>query len=96
MTPELKEMLAAGFRPPWMDREVLRLCLGIVDNTIDAWVADGTIPAARKRGGKLMWKWSEVDEWLTVGKQAGAGPVSKAEEIRNATRRAASEAAARH
>ena len=96
MTPELKAMLVAGFRPPWQDREVLGLCLGIVDNTIDAWVTDGTIPPARKRSGKLLWKWSEVDEWLTVGKEAGKTPVSKAEEIRNATRRAASETAPRH
>jgi predicted DNA-binding transcriptional regulator AlpA len=95
MTPELKAMLIAGFRPPWQDREVLGLCVGIVDNTIDAWVADGTLPPARKRGGKLLWKWSEVDERLTLGKEAGKAPPSKAEEIRNGTRAAAA-AAARH
>jgi predicted DNA-binding transcriptional regulator AlpA len=92
MTPELKSMLVSGFRPPWQDREVLALCLGVVDNTLEAWVAQSVIPAPRKRGGKLLWKWSEVDEWLTVGK--AGGPADKAEEIRNGTRAAA--AAARH
>lgn len=85
MTPELKAMLVAGFRPPWQDREVLGLCLVVHDDTIDNWVAQGILPPPRKRGGKLMWKWSEVDEWLTLGKSGGT-PDDPAERIRNATR----------
>lgn len=86
MTPELKAMLIAGFRPPWQDREVLGLSLGIIDNTIDNWVATGVLPPPRKRGHKLMWKWSEVDEWLTVGQPGKAPGNDKAEQIRHATR----------
>ena len=86
MTPELKEMLRDGFCPPWQDREVLGLCLGVVDNTIDNWVATGVIPPPRKRGHKLMWKWSEVNEWLTVGTPGKSPGDDKAERIRNGTR----------
>lgn len=81
--------------PPWVDKAKLAWAICVADSTIDAWVGDGTLPPPRKRGGKLLWKWSEVDERLTVGKEAGAAPVSKAEEIRNGTRAAAA-ATARH
>ncbi len=91
MTPDLKAMLVAGFRPPWMDKEVLGFCTCLGSTTIDTHVATGVLPPPRKRGGKLMWKWSEVDEWLTVGKPSG-NPPDPAERIRNGTR----EAAARH
>lgn len=89
-------MGASDWVPPWQDREVLARNICACVNTVDAWVAQGIIPPPRKRGGKLLWKWSEVDEWLTMGKPVGKEPGSKAEEIRNATRRAAAEAAARH
>ena len=81
------------FIPPWQD--VTTLCRHICASptTIDNWVAQGILPPPRKRGGKLMWKWSEVDERLTMGK-VGTSPDAKAEEIRNGTR--AEAAAARH
>jgi predicted DNA-binding transcriptional regulator AlpA len=71
--------------PPWLDKETLGRCTCLSDTTIDAWVAQGILPPPRKRGGKLMWKWSEVDERLTLGK-VGASPDADAERIRNGTR----------
>lgn len=81
------------FIPPWMDKDTLarHICAGSM--TIDRWVDQGILPAPRKRGGKLMWKWAEVDEKLTLG-NVGGTPDAKAEEIRNGTREEAR--AARH
>jgi len=83
------------FIPPWQDKATLakNICAG--ETTVDNWVAQGILPPPRKRGGKLMWKWSEVDERLTLG-DAGASPETAAERIRNATRRAASESRTGH
>ncbi len=80
----------SDFIAPWQDMPTLCRNICATPNTVDAWVAQGILPPPRKRGGKFMWKWSEVDEWLTVGKVAGS-PETKAEEIRHGTRRAASE-----
>lgn len=91
MTSDMKELLAQGFIPPWMDKEVLCLCLsGASPTTIDAWVNTGVLPPPKKRGGKLMWKWSEVDNKLTVG-EAGGSPDSQADRIRLGTKRASME-----
>ena len=77
--------------PPWQDKSTLGAHICLSDNAIDAWVKMGLLPAPKKRGGKLMWRWSEVDTYLTNG-----GPVTEtlnpsdmAEKIRDATRRAA-------
>lgn len=65
----MKERLNAadGHIPAWVDKA--RLCQEICacDATIDAWVKLGILPPARKRGGKLMWKWAEVDKRLEDG-----------------------------
>ena len=73
------------YPPPWMDKATLceHICAG--DRTIDTWVATGVLPAPRKRGGKLMWRWSEVDAKLTLGK-SGEGPDPEVEAVRNGTR----------
>lgn len=76
------------YPPPWQDLATLCANICIAERTVDAWVAQGILPPPRKRGHKLMWKWSEVDAYLTNG-QPGASPDAKADEIRNATRRAA-------
>lgn len=55
------------YPPPWQDRLTLAAHLCISPETIENWVAAGIIPAPRKRGGKLMWKWCEVDAWMTDG-----------------------------
>lgn len=73
------------FIPPWQDMPTLCKNICATPNTVDAWVTKGVLPPPRKRGGKLMWKWSEVDERLTVGDE----PETDAERIKNGTRRAA-------
>lgn len=74
------------FIPPWQDMPTLCKHICCSDVTVTKWVAEGILPAPRKRGGKLMWKWSEVDERLTVGvPDRSADP--QAEEIRNNVKR---------
>jgi predicted DNA-binding transcriptional regulator AlpA len=86
-----------NYPPPWMDRITLAEHICVSDTTIDNWVAQGILPPARKRGGKLMWRWSEVDEWLTLGGPDKRVPgEDKAREIRDATRRALQERSASH
>ena len=79
------------YPPPWMDRDTLSAHISVSRATVDNWVAQGVLPPPRKRGGRLMWKWSEVDEKLTLG-EAGGSPDSQAERIHNGTRRALAEA----
>ena len=76
------------YPPPWQDINTLAAHLCVSTNTIEKWAEGGIIPPPRRPGRKLMWKWSEVDEWLTAGKD-GLDP--QAERIRNATKAAASE-----
>lgn len=72
--------------PAWVDKATLMHNICASERTVDAWVKQGILPPARLRGGKLMWKWKEVDEWLTNG-----GPeTSEAERITHATRALAS------
>ena len=72
-----------GWIPPWMDMATLCEHICVAANTVDNWVAQGILPAPRKRGGKLMWKWLEVDDYLTNGKP---GTGSLAERVRDGTR----------
>lgn len=76
------------YPPPWQDAATLCANICVSDRTLDKWVAEGILPPPRKRGGKLMWKWAEVDQYLTDGR-AGVGPSSEADRIRDATRQAA-------
>jgi predicted DNA-binding transcriptional regulator AlpA len=79
------------FIPPWMDMATLCRHISGSPTMVEAWVAKGFLPPPRKRGAKLMWKWSEVDEWLTLGKPAGSTETDE-ERIRNGTRREAAAA----
>lgn len=83
------------YPPPWMDLTALCAHICATPNTVESWVAKGILPPPRKRGGKLMWKYSEVDRYLTDG-AAGGSPDKQAEEITDGTRRAAAEARGRH
>jgi len=57
--------------------------------SVDNWVSQGILPPPRKRGGKLMWKWEEVDAWLANG---GSGsPDAEAEHLRIATAKSLTE-----
>lgn len=87
-TEREREKRRLPYPPPWMDMPTLCAHICATPPTVDLWVTKGILPAPRKRGGKLMWKWSEVDDYLTNG-QAGGSPDAEAERIRDGTRRAA-------
>jgi predicted DNA-binding transcriptional regulator AlpA len=73
---------------------MVTLCSNICASasTVENWVAKGILPPPRKHGGKLMWKWEEVDDWLTNR----TNPDAEAERIRNGTRAAAAESRTGH
>jgi hypothetical protein len=77
------------YPPPWQDTATLALHISASAGTIENWVTQGILPPPRKRGGKLMWKSSEVDAWLTDGNPLGV--VDEAARIREAVRRASDE-----
>jgi predicted DNA-binding transcriptional regulator AlpA len=74
------------FVPPWQDMNTLCRNICVSPATVDNWVRDGILPPPRKRGRKLMWKWVEVDQYLSDG-NGGQSPDAEAERIRNGTKR---------
>jgi hypothetical protein len=78
---------SSNWVPPWQDKTTLCMCLCISENTVDTWVRQGLLPPPRKRGGKLMWKWNEVEKYLEGDEPQSSEQL--AESIRNATRKAA-------
>lgn len=77
------------YPPPWQDAPTLCAHLCISESTIDNWVRDGNLPPARKIGGKRMWRWSEVEQFLNA--KAGIVPDDEealARRIFNAARQA--------
>jgi hypothetical protein len=76
------------YPPPWQDASTLCAHLCISEGTLDNWVRTGELPPPRQKGGKRMWKWAEVEQYMDGG--TGIVPEqSTAERIRNATREAA-------
>jgi predicted DNA-binding transcriptional regulator AlpA len=61
---------ALPYPPPWQDTVTLAQHISVSAATVENWVSAGILPPPRRRGGKLMWKWSEVDAWLSGGKDA--------------------------
>lgn len=55
------------YPPPWQDTVTLAAHLSVSPDTVENWVAAGTLPPPRQRGGKRMWKWAEVDAWMSDG-----------------------------
>lgn len=82
------------YPPPWQDMATLCAHICVAPTTVDNWVAKGILPAPRKHGGKLMWKWDEVDAYLN--RRAGQTPDAEADRIRDGTRRAATETRPSH
>ena len=72
-----------GLIPPWQDMATLCRHISCSASTVESWVTEGILPAPRKRGGESMWKWSEVDDYLTHGGHQAAD----IDRIREATRR---------
>ena len=74
--------------PAWVDKATLCRETCLSDRTVDAWVRQGLLPPPRTRGGKLMWRWTDVDAYLDRGgKDAPASPETQQEAIRVATER---------
>ena len=75
--------------PAWVDKA--RLCVEtcLHENTVDAWVRMGLLPPGRKRAGKLLWKWIEVEEYLERGgRDAESSLNPDADKVAAATQRA--------
>lgn len=56
-----------GHIPAWVDRARLMKETCLSERCVDNWVRDGLLPPSRLRGGKLMWEWKEVDDYLRHG-----------------------------
>ena len=67
-----------NYPPPWVDTATLAELICCSAGTVDNWVAQGILPPPVKRGGKNMWKWKEVDEWLTNGGNIKPGRLADA------------------
>ena len=80
---------ALPYPPPWQDATTLCAHLCISEGTLDNWVRRGILPSARQRGGKRMWKWSEVDH-LMDGDRDNVTPADLAGRVYHATKQAAS------
>lgn len=76
--------------PPYQDIATLTENLCISERTVDVWVKQGLLPPPVTRKGKRLWKWSQVEQYLDG--PSVAGPEGELEEIRNETRRQASNA----
>lgn len=80
-------MTTLPYPPPWQDMTTLCAHICVSPNTVENWVAQGILPPPVKRGGKLMWQWAEVHDWLKNGRAGGLD--AQAQAIRDGTRRAA-------
>lgn len=77
--------------PAWVDKARLAAEISASQDTVDAWIKQGLLPAGERRGGKTLWRWKEVDQWLVRGGPESAqsrAPGDAADRIRQATLRA--------
>ena len=79
------------YPPPWQDISTLCEHISIAPSTVDLWVKRGLLPPAKLRGGKRLWKWTEVEKYLEGEDEQAKTPDDQAEGIRNATRQALQE-----
>ena len=75
------------YPPPWQDAPTLCAHLCISERTLDNWIRDGILPAARQRGGKRMWKWSEVDHLMDGDAGIVPSEGNLAKQVYDATRK---------
>ena len=69
------------YPPPWQDKATLCAHICVCPDTVDTWVKEKILPPPRKKRGKWMWKWAEVDAKLSEDD----GEAVTAERVRNAT-----------
>ena len=77
--------------PAWVDKARLAAEICASQDTIDAWIKQGLLPAGERRGGKTLWRWKDVDLWLARGgpESSVSHPLGEAaDRIREATRKA--------
>ncbi len=60
-------MTSLPYPPPWQDAATVCQHICVSEGTLDNWIKLKGFPPARLRGGKRMWKWSEVEAWLEGG-----------------------------
>jgi predicted DNA-binding transcriptional regulator AlpA len=75
--------------PPYQDIATLCANLCLCESTVETWIKRGELPPPIQRGGKRLWKWSEVEKYLD--RPASSVPDAEAERIRNDTRAAVAE-----
>jgi hypothetical protein len=76
--------------PPYQDISHLSENLCLSTRTVEIWVKQGLLPPPKNKGGKRLWKWTEVERYLDGSE--GQGLNQEIEDIRNETRRQASRA----
>lgn len=78
--------------PPYQDISTLTRNLCISERTVDDWVKEGLLPEPRRKKGKRLWKWTEVEQYMDRdATTVPASPDDQVERIRNATQAAASQ-----
>lgn len=76
--------------PPYQDISHLSANLCLSERTVENWVKQGFLPPPKNKGGKRLWKWTEVEQYLDGSD--GQGLNQEIEDIRNETKRQASNA----
>ena len=71
--------------PPYQDITTLTANLCISERTVDMWTKQGILPPPKNKGGKRLWKWTEVEAYLDG--TAGTGVSAELEDIRNETKK---------
>lgn len=51
--------------PPFQDLHTLALNICTGESTIEAWVKQGVFPQPIKVGGKRLWRWKDIEKFLT-------------------------------
>jgi hypothetical protein len=75
------------YPPPYQDLATLarHICCG--ERTIEAWVQQGLFPKPRLQGGKRLWRWADVDTYLSA--RDDTNPIDTvAQRIKDATQKA--------
>jgi excisionase family DNA binding protein len=82
--------MSLPYPPPYQDIATLSEHTTLAPRTIEMWVKEGKLPPPRVRGGKRLWKWTDVERYLDGDGDAVPALDDQLECIRNATRQAAS------
>ena len=73
--------------PPYQDMLTLKQNLCLSERTIDVYVKEGRLPPPKNKGGKRLWKWSEVEAYIDGNGDTVAS--AELEDIRNETKKQA-------